>query len=199
MYMLRISSEKTLCTQECLHITRKINDFENLIFGPDFSCKFEDMKPWVLSGDLYIALVPDEKAEYGIASLVSMLITTESCSNELKTGKILERELVPWSTSPDKLCPSMYFSSLILSSKVHYLFLLRSLQRDLQQRSRSSGTTISGAFSISTSPIASKHLERAGFSQFPDHQYLDKYPTFILSKDSARTRFWKYVCTELEI
>ena len=197
--MPRFSNKRTLGTQECLGVSRIINDFENLIFGSDFSCKFEDIEPWVLSGDLYIALVPDEKAEYGIASIVSMLITSESCSNELKSGQIPERDLVPWSTSPDKLGPSIYFSSLILSSKVHYLFLLRSLQRDLQTRSRSSGTAISGAFSISTSPVASRHLERAGFSQFPDHQYLDKYPTFILSKDSARTRFWKYVCTKLKI
>src|SRR5437588_9488750 len=95
-------STELLDSGQCQPLSGRLNDFENAVFGPDFACDYEQIKPWVESGCLFYAAVRGEAVEgrQNILSAVSIFITTSYSRDLLLAGRILECELKPWTSAP---------------------------------------------------------------------------------------------------
>jgi hypothetical protein len=95
-------------TRQCRPLAAQINDFENAVFGPDFSCAYEAIRPWGESGSLFCAAVCGEVVAgcRKVFSVASVLVTTEASRDRLFRGEIADYELIPWSLAQDRTRPA---------------------------------------------------------------------------------------------
>ena len=76
----------------------QLNDFENVVFGPDFACTCAQFQPWVESGCLFYSAVRGEAVtgRSRILSVLSVFITTAISRDRMLRGEIADFELAPW-------------------------------------------------------------------------------------------------------
>lgn len=197
-HLLDGTNLRLLDTPACLEIARTINAFENEIFGPDFSCPYESILPWITSRDLFFAAIvgPDHGPHPDrprILSVASILLAEAKSSHALIDGRIAENSLKPLSLGAPNAAGCFYFSSLVACSPGHALRLYRSLQHDLLERLSRNPVRVVSAFSIASGSDGESHLERSGFKQKSSPRYLGRYPFYLLTKDAPTTHFWNSV------
>lgn len=176
----------------CGALLRQLNDFENMVFGPDFACDFGAIQPWVDSGCLFYSAVCGEAVpgRRRILSLVSVFITTCSSRDRMLAGEIADFELTPWLDDPSSE-PAIYFSSVVSDSPQHLAGMYASLLNDLCEFRDAHGLNFHSGFSISTGPAGLRHMARNGFQPLARRRYRGTYEMLVVDARSAAAEFWR--------
>ncbi len=186
-------SVQLLDTHQCRELSVHINEFENNIFGPDFSCDYEKIKPWVDSGRLFYAAVCGEAVagRRNILSLASAFITHTLSRDQLLAGEIADYELAPWSEGVRAAQPAIYFSSVVSGDADQLAAIYDSLLDDLEHFLVVNGLKIRSGFCIASGPAGYRHLAKSGFCPLEGRKYLQKYDLMVIDAATARTEFWR--------
>src|SRR5207249_3625508 len=163
------------------------NDFENDVFGPDFACAQEQIKPWVDSGCLLYAVVCGEAVpgRRTILGATSVLITSSRSRDRLLTGQIAEYELTPWTVGPRSDQPTIYFSSVVSDAPQHLTAMYDSLFRDVDHFRKNHGLNFHSGFGIASGLAGLRHLVRNGFRLLEDQRYRGRYDILRIDTTSA--------------
>jgi len=78
-----------------------LNEFENTIFGPDFSCDYECFRPWVESRVPFLLnrLRRGSHGRSSVLSVASVLVTDAESRDRMMRGEITDTVLQPWRTN----------------------------------------------------------------------------------------------------
>jgi hypothetical protein len=185
-------STELLGTRHCLCLSAQLNDLENAIFGPDFACNYEQLKPWVDSGCLFYAAVCGEAVEgrKTILSEVSVFVTTSRARDRLIRGAIPEHELEPW-TNADTAQPTLYFSSVVSDSADHLAMMYTSLLGDIRAFRDQRGLTLHSGFGIASGRAGCRHMMKNGFRVLQGVKYRNNYEFLVIDASTAATPFWQ--------
>src|SRR5438552_698299 len=186
-------STELLDTRRCLEFYPQLNDFENDVFGPDFACPHEQIKPWADSGCLFYAVVCGEAVagRRTILSETSLLITSSRSRDRLLTGQIADYELAPWTAGPASDQPTIYFSSVVSDAPQHLAAMYDSLFRDVDQFRKTRGLNFHSGFGIASGLGGRRHLDRNGFRLLQDERYRGRYDILYIDATTAVTAFWR--------
>ena len=180
-------------TRHCLEFGEQLNMFENMIFGPDFSCAYKCFLPWVESGSLFYAAVCGEAVEgrSAILSVASVLITDNESRERLMRGEIHDTQLVPWAGRGGE--PVAYLSSIVSAYPAHLRAVYDCLAKDIEAFLEARKVQLRSGFCVATGPSGFRHLAKSGFVPVAGPQYLGKYDIMTIEAASARTAFWQRV------
>lgn len=180
-------------TAACLRVARDLNEFENLTFGPDFACQLEQVRPWLISGDLFYSAIgdTDEKKRTSVVSVASILLVDAASRDELVAGQLREADLKPFSLCKIETEPTFYYSSLIIQQPRHAVALFRSLLKDAVPEMQRRKLAPRSAFTISTSGEGTRHAVKSGFTEVLGRLYLEKYSFLELHTETAESHFWR--------
>jgi hypothetical protein len=186
-------STELLDNRLCIDLAEKLNDFENAVFGPDFACRFEQIKPWVDSGCLFYSAVSGEAVEgrQKILSAVSVFITTSRSRDLLLTGQISECELKPWTSASPEEQPTIYFSSVVSDAPHHLGAMYGSLLHDVRTFRDQHQLNLHSGFGIASGPAGCQHMLLNGFRILEGHKYRGTYDLMLIDTGTAATRFWQ--------
>lgn len=186
-------SVELLNTARCYELGMQINDFDNAIFGPDFFCSYETIRPWVEAKNLFCSAFCGEavSGRRKILSVASLLITSRTSRDSLFSGHIKDYELVPWTLSPKRCEPVIYFASIVSANTDHVRALYDSLSADVEPYLRANGIEVHSAFSIAAGPAGLRHMSKSGFSVWEGGQYLNKYTIMVMEASEAKAPFWQ--------
>jgi len=175
----------------CRELVVPLNDWENLIFGPDFTCNTEQIQPWVHSGCLFYSAVTGEAVagHRRILSALSVFITTAAARDRMLLGEIADFEMEPW-TPQEGGQPSLYLSSVVSVAPHHLTAMYGSLVRDVVQFRDAHGLTFHSGFAIATGAAGRHHMAKNGFRLLEGFKYRDSYDLMVIDAYTARTPFW---------
>lgn len=178
-------------TEKCKSIAAELCEFENQVFGPDFSCPVESVQSWFDSGCLFSATMCGEAVagHERVLSAISALVTDESSRDKLLRGEILDTELVPWSLSKPGTQPCIYFASVISDNPTHLSRMYQSVGEDMGRFLSLNQLHPMTAFAVASGEAGQKHMVRNGF-QPCGRLYLKKYAIMLMDQTTAKTQFW---------
>jgi hypothetical protein len=181
-----------LDTRNCLEMLPRLNDFENAVFGPDFTVTLEEMDAWANSGCWFCAAMTGEAVvgRRQILSMLSVLVTTTESRDRLMAGRSSESQLEPWASNPNDN-PALYLVSVISAASEHLKPLYQSLAGDLLELKSTWGAEFDFGFGIASGPAGLDHMEGNGFRLLEGRNYRDHYPLMTIDAQSAATRFWQ--------
>ena len=184
---------EVLDTWRCLELAPKLGEFEDSVFGPDFAMPNDAMDRWAKSGSLFYAAITGQAVvgRLQIFSLLSVLVTTSQCRDELLAGELLESELDPWTAETSGSAPALYLASVISASSEHLALMYDSVGRELQEFKTAHGAHFQGGCGIASGPAGYSHLFRNGFRSIEGQSYLGHYPLMSIDAESAATPFWQ--------
>jgi hypothetical protein len=187
-------SFELLDTRQCLEVGPQLNEFENTIFGPDFSCVYECFRPWVESGSLFYSAVCGEAVagRSTILSVASVLITDAASRDQMLRGEITDTILQPWRGDPG-MEPVAYLSSVVSANQSHLASIYDSIATDLVRFLNERKVKLCSGFCVATGPAGFRHLSKGGFVPMEGPQYLAKYDLMTINTATARAAFWRRV------
>jgi hypothetical protein len=190
-----------LNTAECYELGPQINDFDNAIFGPDFYCSYETIRPWVESGNLFSSVVCAEAVagHRRILSAASLLITSRTSRDHLFAGRIRDYELTPWMLSPRRCEPVIYFAAIVGANSEHVRALYDSLCADAEPYLQAFGISVESVFSIAAGPAGLHHMAKGGFCVWEGGRYLNKYYFMTLQREAALAHVWRTLLAPREV
>lgn len=163
-----------------LHIN-DLHEFECALYGPDFACSLEELRPWLASRYFYYTVFGDTLSDgVDVSASASAIVITRSDYEQLLDGTRRESELTPW--TPD--CgdePVVYFASFFARTADAGRLVIDTLRADLARAIRGLGAKCVVALGATASGAA--YLERRGFNR-TRAKYLGKYPVFETSVDA---------------
>src|SRR5438445_13260765 len=91
-------STELLDNADCQQYLGQLNDFENEVFGPDFTCDWSQIHPWIDSGCLFYSAVCGEAVagQRRILSVAAVFITTSLERDRLLLGQPADYDSAPW-------------------------------------------------------------------------------------------------------
>src|SRR5882762_1210106 len=166
-------SLELLDTRACLEVGPQLNEFENTIFGPDFSCDYECFRPWVESGCLFYSAVCGEAVagRSTILSVASVLVTDTESRDRLLRGEITDTQLQPWGGTGSAE-PEAYLSSVVSANSSHLASIYDRLAADVWRFQTERKVQLRSGFCVATGPAGFRHLSKGGFVTIDGLQYL---------------------------
>ncbi|HYV29684.1 MAG TPA: hypothetical protein VEO53_01030 [Candidatus Binatia bacterium] len=186
-------STALLDNRGCQKLLPKLHEFENAVFGPDFTCDYVEIQPWVDSGCLFYSAVYGEAVEgqQRILSLASVFLTTSFSRDRLLAGHIADYELAPWTAGVRTEQPTVYFSSVVSDAPHHLAAIYDSLLQDVSAFRNAHRMSFHGGFAIATGAGGYRHMARNGFRTLTGYKYRDKYDLMVIDASTAATPFWR--------
>jgi len=177
----------------CRELIPQLNDFENLVFGPDFACDCVQIQPWIDSGCLLYAAVTGEAAagQRRILSALSIFVTTSAARDRMLLGEIADYEMTPWTSGRSPGQPTLYLSSVASSAPYHLPAMYESLLGDIQDFQRSNGVAFHDGFAIATGTAGGRHMTKSGFRLLDGYRYRRSYQLMVIDARTAATPFWR--------
>ena len=187
-------SFELLDTRRCLAVAPQLNEFENTIFGPDFSCDYECFRPWVESGCLFYSAICGEAVEgrSSILSVASVLLTDDESRERVLRGEINDTLLQPWRGGRG-VEPVAYLSSVVSANASHLAAIYTSLAEDIGKFLADRGVKVQRGFCVATGSAGFRHLSKGGFIPINGPRYLDKYDLMTIDATTARAGIWRRV------
>jgi hypothetical protein len=181
-----------LDNRRCRELLPQLNDFENQVFGPDFACPTESLRPWFDSGCLFYAAMHGEAVagRSRILSVLSVFITTGVARDRMLLGEISDYELTPWIPGVSQEQPTIYLSSVVSTAPQHLAAMYESLLRDVVQFQRTHALTFHGGFSIACGVAGLRHMARSGFRLLEEYKYRGAYELMVIDATTAASPFW---------
>ena len=176
----------------CRELIPQLNDFENMVFGPDFSCECAHIQPWVDSGCLLYSAVTGEAVagQRRILSVLSVFITTSRDRDRMLRGEIRDFDLEPWTAGPPSAQPTIYLSSVVSAAPHHLSAMYDSLLRDTVEFRDAHRIAFHSGFAIATGAAGSRHMARSGFRLLEGCKYRGSYDLMVIDARSAAAAFW---------
>lgn len=183
-----------LDNQQCREWLPQLNDFENGVFGPDFTCTCGQIQPWLDSGCLFYSAVTGEAVpgHRRILSVLSVFITGGVARDRMLLGEIQDYELMPWSVGNQNAedQPTIYLSSVISAAPHHLGAMYDSLLRDVTAYRDKHHLSFHGGFAIATGVAGLRHMSRSGFRLLDLAKYNGKYELMVIDSGTAISPFW---------
>ena len=188
---LEMLSTELLDNAGCRSLVVPLNDMENQIFGPDFTCNTEQIQPWVESGCLLYSAVTGEAVagHRRILSALSVFMTTAEARDRMLLGEIADYEMAPW-TAGQGGQPTIYLSSVMSVAPHHLSAMYRSLLNDVVKFRETHGLTFHGGFAVATGVAGRRHMTKSGFRMLENFKYRGTYDLMVIDASTATTPFW---------
>jgi hypothetical protein len=181
-----------LDNRRCRELLPQLNEFENQVFGPDFSGSTECLQPWIDSGCLFYAAMHGEAVagRSRILSVLSVFITTGVARDRMLLGEISDYQLTPWVAGTSGEQPTIYLSSVVSAAPHHLSAMYDSLLLDVVEFQRANALTFHGGFSIACGTAGLRHMARSGFRLLDEYKYREAYELMVIDAVTAAAPFW---------
>ena len=185
-------SIELLDNRHCQKLIPQLNDFENMVFGPDFACDSAHIQPWVDSGCLLYSAVTGEAVagQRRILSVLSVFVTTSRARDQMLRGEIPDYGLEPWATGPRTAQPTIYFSSVVSAAPHHLAAMYDSLLRDTIEFRDANKLDFHSGFAIATGAGGCRHMTRSGFRLLEGYKYRGSYDLMVIDARTSAAAFW---------
>ena len=188
---LEMLSTELLDDAACRELLAPLNDMENSIFGPDFTCNTAQVQQWFDSGCLLYSAVTGEAVvgHRRILSALSVFITTAAARDRMLLGEITDIEMTPWTPGQPEQ-PTIYLSSVMSVAPHHLAAMYHSLLRDVVRFRDAHELTFHGGFAVATGAAGRRHMAKSGFRLLEGLKYRGTYDLMVIDACTAATPFW---------